>query len=399
MELTREVANRIIDRTDMEINQDISVTASDARVIASTDPNLVGTYHPLAAEAISKGEVVESTDETTSGLGLPITYDNNVLGAIVLHEHPERGRDMAQLLQTLSNLVVYLAAVIDKLPEEKRLKYKFLVDLLKGRIEDERYARDQATAFRIDLDTPHVVVVVGVGEATEGIISQWREEALPDGARADRLNRIQDELISRAARILDSDLDVNSGFIDDKWMVLLPSLNPESPNSPDSMEEDRGRITSQVQTLLDALSPYLNAELSAGIGRYYPGWQGLMRSFTDACLAADIGRRLKGNGRVYSMEDLGLARFLAERDEEARQELAERVLRVLDEDPEMLDTLDMYFRSNLSPSVTARELYIHRHTLLYRLEKIERLTGLSPQRFEDAVQLYAAMLMRRMAAS
>lgn len=393
MILTIEVANRIIDRMEGETDQDISVTDPGSQIIASTDPQLIGTYHPLASKAITAGQTVESSGELASGLALALTYGEDILGAIVLHEDPDRGRGTARLLKTLSDLVVHLVAVIGQLPEEKRLKNTFLTRLLRGEIKDKRAIPDQAAVFGIDLEEPRVVVAVGVVEAFEKLISRWRNESLPDAVRAHRLDGIQNKLLSSATQILGPELKGNGGFVEDRWMVLLPRVDR------DSVDAERERIASQMQQLLDALSSRLGTQLSAGVGRYYPEWEDLCRSFTDASLAANLGMRLRGGGRAYLMEELGLARFLAERGEVAKQELAERVLHVLDKEPEIMDTLGSYFRNNLSSSVTARELYIHRHTLLYRLNKVEQLTELSPRRFDDAVQLYAAMLIRKIGLS
>lgn len=52
---------------------------------------------------------------------------------------------------------------------------------------------------------------------------------------------------------------------------------------------------------------------------------------------------------------------------------------------EMLQTIEMFFRKDLNLSDTARQLYIHRNTLVYRLDKVQRLTGLDLRRFDNAV--------------
>lgn len=67
---------------------------------------------------------------------------------------------------------------------------------------------------------------------------------------------------------------------------------------------------------------------------------------------------------------------------------------LLDRDPELLKTLSVFFAHDLSPGETAAALAIHRNTLRYRLDKITSLTGLDPRRFDDAVQIRAALLLR-----
>jgi len=60
----------------------------------------------------------------------------------------------------------------------------------------------------------------------------------------------------------------------------------------------------------------------------------------------------------------------------------------------LLETLQGFFDNNLSITQTAKALFIHRNTLLYRLERVKKITGLDPKKFDDAVQLRIALKMR-----
>ena len=63
-------------------------------------------------------------------------------------------------------------------------------------------------------------------------------------------------------------------------------------------------------------------------------------------------------------------------------------------DEETLNTINQLFNNNLNISETARQLYIHRNTLVYRLERIEKKLGLDIRSFEDAMLFKIAMLVR-----
>ena len=64
-------------------------------------------------------------------------------------------------------------------------------------------------------------------------------------------------------------------------------------------------------------------------------------------------------------------------------------------DDETLQTIDKFFENNLNVSETSRQLFVHRNTLVYRLDKIERLTGLDLRKFDDAVVFKVAVLVRK----
>ena len=62
----------------------------------------------------------------------------------------------------------------------------------------------------------------------------------------------------------------------------------------------------------------------------------------------------------------------------------------------MLNTTKVFFAENCNPTATTKRLAIHRNTLLYRLNKVRLLTGLDPHRFQDAVQIYLALILREL---
>jgi carbohydrate diacid regulator len=135
--------------------------------------------------------------------------------------------------------------------------------------------------------------------------------------------------------------------------------------------------------------------ISAGLGRYHPGWPALAQSCAEAQFALETGMVLCGAG-VFHVEDLGLARFICSDDHAMKTELARHVLQPIDDRPELLDTLATFLEANLASAQTAQVLHIHRHTLDYRLSKIAQLIGLDPRQFQAAAQLQAALLLRKM---
>src|SRR5690606_21011137 len=110
--------------------------------------------------------------------------------------------------------------------------------------------------------------------------------------------------------------------------------------------------------------------------------------------ALSLGRRFHKDERIHWLAELGVAAFVGISDEETKLELAEHLLSPLNEEPELLQTLDQFFADDCSLSLAAAGLCIHRNTLSYRLDKITSLTGLDPRRFDDAVQIRLALMLR-----
>ena len=112
--------------------------------------------------------------------------------------------------------------------------------------------------------------------------------------------------------------------------------------------------------------------------------------------ALSVCRIFYSNMTVVSYDRLGLGRLLSEVPvETCRKFLAEvygdRIPEELDE--ETMQTIDIFFANNLNISETARKLYVHRNTLVYRLEKLRQLTGLDIRTFDDAMTFRIALMV------
>lgn len=123
---------------------------------------------------------------------------------------------------------------------------------------------------------------------------------------------------------------------------------------------------------------------------------GLGASYRAAWRALEIGRVYRPNEDVYSYHNLVMERFLSELPADVGRRyhsilFNRKTQRLFSE--EMLQTIDMFFRKDLNLSDTARQLYIHRNTLVYRLDKIQRQTGLDLRKFDDAITFKTLYLL------
>lgn len=124
-------------------------------------------------------------------------------------------------------------------------------------------------------------------------------------------------------------------------------------------------------------------------------------SYRAAQRAMEIGRIYRPESHIFAYNRLVLERFLAEipRDLGMRYHhmlFNRKTQRLFNE--EMLHTIDMFFAKDLNLSDTARQLYIHRNTLVYRLDKIQRQTGLDLRKFEDAITFRILLLLGKSGA-
>lgn len=123
------------------------------------------------------------------------------------------------------------------------------------------------------------------------------------------------------------------------------------------------------------------ARLRAGIGGYHYGLRGVSRSYLEAMQALDAGRKLRPDTAIHHHDELIPLLLLAQSAHLAERYVQHLLGRLLEEDRHgtLLETLDAYLASG-SVKDAANSLHLHRHTVLYRLDKIR---GLVPGRLDD----------------
>ncbi len=128
--------------------------------------------------------------------------------------------------------------------------------------------------------------------------------------------------------------------------------------------------------------------LQAGIGRPTRKVSELKDSYSEAESAIDMGRHFLSGESVYAFGHLAAERLIsavpaADRVQLRKELFTPETRKLLTS--EMMETIDAFFRNDLNLSTTAREMFIHRNTLIYRLDKIRKVTGYDLRHFQDAM--------------
>ncbi|MCL2812041.1 MAG: helix-turn-helix domain-containing protein, partial [Clostridia bacterium] len=133
-----------------------------------------------------------------------------------------------------------------------------------------------------------------------------------------------------------------------------------------------------------------------GIGEPKRTLAAIGESFREARRAMEVGRTFRPDNTLFVFRHLVMERFLTDTPRElgARYHstlFSRKTARLFNE--EMLHTIQMFFEKDLNLSDTARQLYIHRNTLVYRLDKVQRQTGLDLRKFDNAVTFKLLLLL------
>ena len=174
--------------------------------------------------------------------------------------------------------------------------------------------------------------------------------------------------------------------LDEKSVILVKDV--KQIRTEEELEE-------QARMLVDTIHAEAMVKVRVGFGNRALRLSDIPRSYQEAVLALQVGAVFYGQRDIVSYQKLGIGRLIYQLPRPLCEMFIREVFsgRDLDIDEETLQTVDRFFENDLNISETARQLYIHRNTLVYRLERFEKIVGLDVRKFEDAMTFKLAMMV------
>lgn len=169
--------------------------------------------------------------------------------------------------------------------------------------------------------------------------------------------------------------------------------------APDTNAEELTRL---AKTIEERLKTELFVRTTIGIGTVAEHLRELADSYKEAQVAIEVGKVFDTEKTVINYENLGIGRLIYQLPTTLCEIFLSEVFKknsIESLDQETLFTINMFFENSLNVSETSRKLFVHRNTLVYRLEKIKKLTGLDLREFDDAIIFKVALMVKKYLAS
>lgn len=157
-------------------------------------------------------------------------------------------------------------------------------------------------------------------------------------------------------------------------------------------------IENLASTIADTLSGEFYTHVVIGIGTTVDNLKDLARSFKEAQTALEVGKVFDTEKTIVSYDNLGIARLIYQLPTTLCETFLREVFKrgsIDNLDQETLFTIQRFFENNLNVSETSRKLFVHRNTLVYRLEKIKKITGLDLREFDHAIVFKIALMVNK----
>ena len=195
-------------------------------------------------------------------------------------------------------------------------------------------------------------------------------------------------------------IDVIQNLFPDKQSDFVISINETDVALVKQLSD--GAEAKELQKIAKQIAAAVTQELGIkvviGISTVVGHIRDLARAYKEAGVAIDVGKVFENEKSIINYENLGIGRLIYQLPTILCQMFLQEVFKKnpIDAlDQETLLTINKFFENNLNVSETARKLFVHRNTLVYRLEKIKKLTGLDLREFDDAITFKVALMVKK----
>lgn len=176
--------------------------------------------------------------------------------------------------------------------------------------------------------------------------------------------------------------------VDESNVILIKALEPE-----DGYE----RLEQIANTIVDMMNMEAMLNVRVAYGTIVGELKEVSKSYKEAKMALDVGKIFYAEKKVSAYNTLGIGRLIYQLPINLCRIFINEIFgssNVPDElDDEILTTINKFFENNLNVSETSRQLFVHRNTLVYRLEKLQKTTGLDVRTFDDALTFKIALMV------
>ena len=334
----------------------VGVIDADGTVVASNELTLIGEHWPVAAAAIrdNDNEVTVCDGRTykpLAGMGTHFDYAAFACG----------GDERAALVCSMATVALNGAKAYY---EEKHDRATFIKSVISDNVlMGDIYVRAKELHFQIE--APRAVLLVRqIGHV---------EMAALDSVQALFPDKQADFVLS----------------VSETDIVVIKQL----PAGAEA--RDLYKAAKQIE---DALAAEFGLKVVIGIGTIVGHIRDLARAFKEAQVAIEVGKVFDTEKAIINYENLGIGRLIYQLPTTLCEMFLQEVFKknpISSLDAETLFTINKFFENNLNVSETARKLFVHRNTLVYRLEKIKKLTGLDLREFDDAITFKVALMVKK----
>lgn len=350
--LANQTLQKIIDEIKEILKEDCSVWNLQGQCLASTCIQTDEVGSSVKKFLDKEGKDVQITSKNAC---FAICYDEELIYVFAIHNASEN-------VEMMGKLCVSQFEHVNQLYEKRLDRNRFFQQLLlDNMLLVDVY--NQAKKMKIDIEAKRVVFVVEPKRQGDNLILETMKGLYATGTK--------DYVTS----------------VDEGHIILIKALEKN-----DGYKE----VNEIARTIVDMLGAEAMVDTRVAYGTIIEELKDVSKCYKEASMALDVGRIFNVEKNVLAYNELGIGRLIHQLPITLCEMFLDEVFHgnsIEELDKETLMTVNSFFENNLNISETARQMYLHRNTLGYRLEKIIKTTGLDVRKFDDALTFKIALMV------
>ncbi|TQR13736.1 sugar diacid recognition domain-containing protein [Psychrobacillus soli] len=392
--ILKQIAQKISEDTTKIIGYPVSISDENGILIGVTDPKRLGIFDKLLEGVIKTKELTYYSEKDVSnlpnifpGVAIPIILNGEVLGAVGIVGKVEEDSETYNYIQLVKNHIEMVCHEALR-KEMKSIETSNLNTLIHHILHFDKstssmeYIIDYGKMLGFNLSLNRICIMIEVKSLSI------------DNVDRPTLQQIQVELVEYLHRLFHEDQESLIGSLHFDQFTVLKTV-PCHQTYETFMKE----IGDKTKKLTQHLASKYQLSTIIAVGDFHTGIKGVKDSYHNALKTLSAGKKISGEDNVFHYEDLSIKfeMLLNDLSTNSFEELNEKFSCLMEhENYETLSsTFLVYCTCKMNVSEAARHLYIHRNSLIYRLEKIHELTKLDLNNFDHCLLLYITVKKRQ----
>ncbi|QGQ94855.1 hypothetical protein EHS13_08190 [Paenibacillus psychroresistens] len=359
--LSREIAENIVRETMKRLRQNINIMNTEGEIIASGDPARVGKRHEGSLEVIRTGMplIIDADNQaewlgSQHGINYPIVFLQQIVGSIGITGNPEDVAEFGELVKMTTELMLNQMELSSRQEWRNRTMETVIEEIVKPKYSKAKLD-ELLQLLQINLSPPFHIWILQTEKSMEH----------------------HSQLVRKFEEIIGSRHLLSA--VENPYKVVFMIFG-----------HSEQQIINKCQLLQSKLW-HNDFPFRVGCSLETQTMEGIASSFHEAELALKLGAKHEIMSSYAGLEPISIVHLS---DSEIKNRFAERIMALLSQTA--LETLRVFFDSNMNIQKAADELFIHKNTLQYRLKRIKESTGYDPQTFQDAASLQIAIWIIQM---
>lgn len=369
MDISKNLAHQIVNNIKGIIHQDLNFMDRQGMIIASTNPNRVNTFHEAAKACVDRKRiiVIEYDNQyrgSKKGINIPVEFENDIIGVIGITGKRDEVEQYGTIIKKMTEILLKEEWIKEN-EIQKRDNYRNLLEgIIYNKFQDinSMYSLEENSLKHIAISKPFI-------------------------------NYSNTEHMDKILNILDSHFHNNNSviysFVYQELVILF-------------MDNSRISIERILKSIIQNCNEILKEKIAFGVSSSFTDLSASNIYFNQALSSHDWQRKYENKeGAILFYEDMDLGILLTDISAKNRTNFSEKVLRNLSkEDMDLYhNLLSIYGKNNGSIKAISEELFMHKNTIQYRLNRLYDLTGYNPREYNGYIILKLAFLLREDSSS